>query len=165
MYDSLAESLTIKRSQEIFSRKWLVRSTLPHQLPPPAWDSIAMEMICCLQNTGLWQQILLQLLPHAAGATSQFCHQTIKVKHSPISTNSPLIDEFFEHLQSGGFSEETNKSSQWIALHYAWSLQSAPNIWSGQRWVCSIWQQRPTEWAPSEIKGSQSRLNCPCFPH
>lgn len=43
---------------------------------------------------------LIQLLPHATGATGHFpSNQT--VKHSPISTNPPLIAGFFNVFHGG----------------------------------------------------------------
>lgn len=58
----------------------------------------------------------------------------------------------------------SNTTSWWIALCHALPPKSAPNILSGQAWVCSIWQQRPTEWAPSEIKSSPVQIKLSMLP-
>lgn len=58
----------------------------------------------------------------------------------------------------------SNTTSWWLALCHALPPKSAPNILSGQAWVCSIWQQRPTEWAPSEIKSSPVQIKLSMLP-
>lgn len=134
---------------------WFAHSTSFLSMPQPAWDHTfkcfcsACKMLNCKSRTSS-NSCLVQQVPFISFILKPW--QRMQSRSNQLYTDCRL-----PQLVS-------NTSSWWLALCHALPPKSAPNILSGQAWVCSIWQQRPTEWAPSEIKSSPVQIKLSMLP-